>query len=225
VLRRPVTLLEPGLETLRSEIIAVSDVAFGTDTSGAWREKFSERFLSQLARFYLLEDDAGELIGWSGYRAKTVAGERVVYFASTGLLPSHQGLHLVPTVQRMAVGDEARRHPTRPVTLSVRTRSPVAYRLAEHTFGPDGVAPARDGEVPAERRAFARAMAAWIGPEPYDPVTSVVSGAYHSYGALYGEDPHLGDAVVDALFGRLAAEDALIVFGRGPAQPASAART
>jgi hypothetical protein len=207
--------LAADLGPLRDAIVAVSNQAFGTDTSPAWNEKFTERFLGELARFYVLEDGSGELIGWSGYRARTIAGERVVYFASTGLLPRFQGLRLIPAVQLLAVADEARRHPTRPVTLAVRTRSPHAYRLAARTFGDAGVAPTLDGAVPPDRRAFAQAMAAWIGPEPYDPATSVVAGAYRSYGALYGDDPRSGHAEVDALFGRLGPDDALLVFGCG----------
>lgn len=221
VVRRPTALLADGLQPLRDAILAVSNEAFGTDTEPAWTQKFTERFLGEPTRFYLLEDAAGELVGWSGYRARTIVGERVVYFASTGLLPRCQGHHLIPTVQLLAARDEARRHPTRPVTLAVRTRSPHAYRLALRTFGDNGVAPTLDGSVPHERRAFAQAMAVWLGPELYDPATSVVTGAYRSYGALYGEDPRSGDPAVDELFARLGSDDALLVFGNGAVVPAA----
>ena len=47
-------------------------------------------------------------------------------------------------------------------------------------------------------------------------VTSVVRGAYHSCGALYGVDPRSGHRDVDALFDRPAPDGAYLVFGIGP---------
>src|SRR5437867_3966661 len=82
-LQPPTALLSPGHERLRNGIVAVSDAAFGRSTVASWDEKFSPAFLGALARFYLLTDSDGALVGWSGYRTRTIAGERVVYFTST----------------------------------------------------------------------------------------------------------------------------------------------
>src|SRR5207244_10606254 len=94
-------------------------------------------FLRSLAVFFLIADGAGDLVGWSGYRTTTIEGERVLYFTSTGLLPRAQGHGLIPTLQRIVIADEARRHPNCPVTTIARPRNPHSYR---HTSTPIGTA-------------------------------------------------------------------------------------
>jgi len=209
----PAALLARRHCALRTEIVRVSDAAFGRDTASLWQTKFTTAFLRSLAAFFLIEDGAGDLVGWSGYRASTIEGERVLYFTSTGLLPRAQGHGLIPTLQRIVIADEARRHPHCPVTTIVRTRNPRSYRLAAKTFG-DEITPRLDGTVPVERRPFLSRVATWLGLSTFDPASAVVHNAYDVDGGLYGDDPRTGDPAVDALFERLAPNDALLICGR-----------
>src|SRR5207237_90217 len=87
----PAALLARRHCALRTEMVRVSDASFGRDTASLWQTKFTTAFLRSLAAFFLIEDGAGDLVGWSGYRASTIEGERVLYFTSTGLLPRAQG--------------------------------------------------------------------------------------------------------------------------------------
>ena len=201
---------------LRTEVVRVSDAAFGRDTASLWQAKFTTGFLRSLAAFFLIEDGAGDLVGWSGYRTTTIEGERVLYFTSTGLLPRAQGHGLIPALQRIVIADEARRHPDCPVTTVVRTRNPRSYVLAAKTFG-DEITPRLDGTVPVERRPFVSGVATWLGLSTCDPASAVVHNAYEVDGGLYGDDPRTGDPAIDALFERLAPNDALLICGRDTA--------
>jgi hypothetical protein len=211
-IRRPTRLLGPEHADLRRRIIAASDAAFGRDTEARWESKFTRRHLGSLARFYVLTERGDEVVGWSGYRAHTLAGVRVVYFASTGLLPRYQGRGAIPAVQRIALGQEARRHPLRPIAMAVRTRNPYSYRLMRRAFDEGPVIPALDGRVPEEHRALVAQIAAWLELSTLDPATAIVRDAYDSDG-LYERDPRSGDQEVDELFDRLGPADAYLVLG------------
>jgi len=188
---------------------------FGRDTASLWQTKFTTAFLRSLAAFFLIEDGAGDLVGWSGYRTTTIEGERVLYFTSTGLLPRAQGHGLIPALQRIVIADEAGGHPHCSVTPIVRTRNPRSYRLAAKTFG-DEITPRLDGTVPVERRLFLSRVATWLGLSTFDPASAVVHNAYDVAGGLYGDDPRTGDPAVDALFERLAPNDALLICAPMP---------
>jgi len=208
----PTVLLQDTYKALREEIVTVSDKAFGRSTAHLWEEKFTAGFLGALSRFYLVLDSDGALVGWSGYRARSIGKERIVYFASTGLLPRCQGHGLIRAVQRFAMARESRLHPFMHLSLAIRTRNPNAYCLALRTFGSDGVAPAIDGEVPIGRRAVVAAAASWLEFGRVDSATAIVRGAYPV--CLYGQDPQSSDAAVNGLFSRLNPNDALLILGR-----------
>jgi hypothetical protein len=208
----PLRLLDDAHQSTRSRIVAVSDAAFGTATDGLWRDKFTPEFLRALRRFYLLTDPDGTLVGWSGYRARTIRGERVVYFTSTGLVPRCQGMGLVPALQQAVVAREARRHPFQPITVAVRTRNPHSYRLAQQTFGDRPITPAIDGTVTRSRGEMAVDIARWLG-FAVDPDTAVARDAYDVGHPIYGNTPRSNDPAVNALFDTLYERDALLVLG------------
>jgi hypothetical protein len=210
----PTVLVASDHEDLRRAIVAVSDEAFGTRTARSWEQKFDVGFLGALTCFFLITDSDGVLVGWSGYRACSIAGERVVYFTSTGLLPCCQGCGLLRSVQRMAMAAEADRHPLRPVTLAIRTRNPHAYRLVTRVCGTGLVVPKLDGSVPVDCRTLVRDVASWLDLADVDPATAIVRGAYPNDKGLYGEEPRSSDSAVSNLFARLEPGDALLVLGR-----------
>ncbi len=212
VLDVPLTLLDDAHEATRRRIVDVSDAAFGTSTERRWRDKFTSEFLGALARFYLLTDATGALVGWSGYRAQTIENERVVYFTSTGLVPRCQGSGVIPALQRAVAADEARHHPLRPITLAVRTRNPHSYRLALRTFGNRPISPALDGTVPPARRTIVAGIGRWLGFD-VDPTTGVVPDAYDVDQGLYGRELRTAEPAINALFERLDTRDALLVLG------------
>ena len=207
----PTALLDSDYEELRETIVSVSDRAFGAATARSWSEKFTVDFLGGLSRFYLVADRDGALVGWSGYRARTIARERVIYFTSSGLLPEHQGCGIIPAVQRLAMEHEALRHPRLTITLAIRTRNPHAYRLATRTFPEGLVVPGLDGSVPAHRRPVVAAVASWLGLAEVDSSTAIARGAYPA-GGLYGSEPHCTDPAVNDLFARLGPQDAILVL-------------
>lgn len=84
-IRRPTELLGGEHASLRSEIVAVSDAAFGRSTVASWAQKYRPEYLGTPTRSHLLADPDRELVGWNGYRARTISGDRIVDFASTGL--------------------------------------------------------------------------------------------------------------------------------------------
>ena len=211
-LTAPTALLGAGLEEVRAAIVAVSDQAFGKPTRRSWDEKFTVGFLGGLRRFYLVTDRDGSLVGWSGYRVRTIAGERVVYFTSSGLLPRCQGSGVIPSVQRLALDLEDRRHPGCRLTLAIRTRNPRAYRLATQTFPNGVVVPGLDGRVPPGRRALVAAVASWLELSDVDPCTAIARGAYPVEGPLYGYEPRSRDPAVNDLFARLGPHDAILVL-------------
>ena len=208
----PTALLDAAHAELRATIVAVSDQAFGRPTARSWDDKFTVEFLGQLSRFYLVADGGGALVGWSGYRARTIARERIVYFTSSGLLPHCQGSGVIPSVQRLAMGQEARRHPGLPLTLAIRTRNPHAYRLATQRFPKGLVVPGLDGRVPAHRRAVVAAVASWLDLTDVDPATAIARGVYPIEGGLYGEEPRSGEPAINDLFARLGPQDAILVL-------------
>ena len=207
----PTAVLARHRDDLRAAIVAVADQAFGRATAASWDNKFSVGFLGALARFYLIAGPDGGLVGWSGYRARTFAGERVVYFTSTGLLPRCQGLGLIPSVQRLALADEGCTS-VGAATLAIRTRNPQAYRLAQQTFAAGRVVPARDGTVPLDRRPLLAAVASWLGMRDVDAATGIVPDAYPIEGGLYGQEPHSSEADVDRLFSGLDPQAALLIL-------------
>ena len=207
----PTALLDSEQEELREAIVSVSDRAFGAATARSWSDKFSVDFLGGLHRFYLVADEGGALVGWSGYRARTIGRERVLYFTSSGLLPEHQGCGLIPAVQHLAMEQEALRNPRLTLTLAIRTRNPHAYRLAMRTFPAGFVVPGLDGSVPAHRRAIVAAVASWLGLPEVDSSTAIARGAYPA-GGLYGSEPRCGDSAVNDLFARLGPQDAILVL-------------
>ena len=213
-LRTPLRLLDPQHAPLRTAIIDVSDEAFGTSTAHLWGAKFTPNFIQPLARFYLIIDPRARLVGWSGHRARTIAGERVVYFTSTGLVPKCQGQRLIPALQRIAVTREARRHPLRALTTVVRTRNPHSYQLAQRTFGNEPVAPDLNGHVPDERQGLVTAIASWLEFADIDASTARIRDAYNTEARLYGNEPRSGDPSIDQLFAQLDPHDALLVLGR-----------
>ena len=208
----PLTLLDDAHETTRRRIVDVSDAAFGTSTERLWRDKFTSAFLGSLSNFYFITDATGALVGWSGYRARTIENERVVYFTSTGLLPCRQGRGLIPALQHAVAAYEVRRCPFRPITLAVRTRNPHSYRLARRTFGNRPISPVLDGTVARPRRAMVAGIGRWLGFDA-DPTTAVVRDAYDIEHGLYGREPRTADPAINALFDRLAEHDALLVLG------------
>jgi GNAT superfamily N-acetyltransferase len=213
---RPNDLLGRHCGPLRDELISVSDQAFGTDTARTWHRRFEGDFFRRLDCFYLILDPHDALIGWSGYRAHTICGERVVYFDSTGLLPDHQGQGLIPRIQRAALELERSPDAARPINLVVRTRNQAAYRLAINTPRTEPVIPACDGIVPEPRRTLVAATASWLGQSPFDPTTGRVTGAYSDRPALYGPGCHtdVGDPQISRLFASLGPVDALLLFAR-----------
>jgi hypothetical protein len=210
----PTALVSVGGEELRRMIVAVADEAFGSSTSRLWEKKFDTDFLGALTRFYLVTDPDRLLVGWSGYRARSIAGERVVYFTSTGLLPRCQGHGLLRSIQLMVVAEEADQYPLEPITLAIRTRNPHAYRLVVRVCGSGLVVPKLDGSVPVDRRVLLGQVASWLDLVDVDPATAIVRGAYPNDQGLYGEEPRTGDRAVSDLFARLEAGDALLVLGR-----------
>ena len=219
-LLNPLDLIAEEHEPARTALVHTSDAAFGRATAVLWERKFMADFLGGLDAFFLIEDGGGGLIGWSGYRTTTVDGDTVIYFTSTGLLPTAQGRGLVPALQRHVIDREAAQGPGRPVTTAVRTRNPHSYRLATKTFGTEPVFPGLDGTVPPQRRRLVAGIASWLGVRDFDPVTARAPDAYQVDGGLYGNDPKTGDGAVDALFARLGASDALLVCGRRPPRAA-----
>jgi len=208
----PITLLDDEHANTRTTIVEVSDAAFGASTEQLWRNKFTAGFLGSLTRFYILTDTNDHIVGWSGYRARTINGERVIYFTSTGLLQICQGLGLIPALQRTVVASDARRHLLRAVTICVRTRNPHSYRLALVTFGNKPIVPTLHGSVAASRQRVVAAIGDWLGLD-IDPDTAVVTDAYDLEGALYGQEPQTADQAVNALFENLHPRDALLVLG------------
>jgi hypothetical protein len=208
------SLLDPEREDLRRAIVAVSDEAFGRPTTAAWRDKFTVDFLGSLSGFYLWSDADGELVGWSSYRATTIRDQRVVYFASTGLLPKWQGVGLVPRLQRAVLAAERSTHPDCRLTLAVRSRNTHAYRLMSSVLAGADVVPGLDGRVPAGCQPVVASVGAWLGVR-VDRATSVVTDAYpDDGGGLYGQEPRSRDPVVNALFARLGPADAFLMLAR-----------
>jgi hypothetical protein len=215
-LARPTDLLARDCAALRAALVEVSDEAFGSETAETWQRRFAGEFLARLRRFYLLFDASGALIGWSGYRADTIRGERIVYFDSSGLRPTHQGHGLIPLIQRAAIAEEKREHPVPALSLVIRTRNPLGYRVAMRAFGAEAVVPTLEGTVPEARRALVADTATWLGQHPFDPFTARISGAYGDRGPLYGPDraPLADNPDINRLFAALGPADALLVFAR-----------
>jgi hypothetical protein len=71
----PVQLLGRDNSDLRSNLVRISDEAFGTDTSALWEGKFTTDFLASLRAFFLIEDRNGRLLGWSGFRTGEAGGQ------------------------------------------------------------------------------------------------------------------------------------------------------
>jgi hypothetical protein len=207
-LLEPLALLGDDHALLRRRIMETSDQAFGRSTAASWSSKFTPSFLGQLAAFHLLFDGAGSLVGWSGHRAMTLDGRRVVYFASTGLVPGCQGHGTVPALQRAVLNNEFVRHGL-PVDLCVRTRNPNAYELV-CTLATGGVLPGCDGIVPTSERERLKAVADWLDVA-VDVRTAVVRDAYPA--PLYGVPPHSSHLDAESLMARLGPCDALIVIG------------
>jgi hypothetical protein len=207
-LLEPLALLGDGQAQLRRRIVETSDQAFGRSTATSWSSKFTRPFLGQLAAFHLLFDGSGSLVGWSGHRAMTLEGRRVVYFASTGLLPCWQGHGIVPSLQRTVLQNELVRHAL-PVDLCVRTRNPNAYELVCNlAAGP--VLPGSDGIVPVTERSRMKAVADWLDVA-VDVRTAVVRDAYPE--PLYGVSPHSSHPDAEVVMARLGPCDALLVIG------------
>jgi hypothetical protein len=207
-LDNPLELLDDRSAGLRAELLRVSNTAFGRDTSLLWKRKFSADFLGPLSSFYLIRDSVRNLIGWSGYRTAVLDGHQIVYFTSTGLVPSAQGHGLGSAFLTAVISAVAESRPSAPVATVVRTRNPHSYQLARKTFGPE-IFPRVDGYVPAHRHTLMAAIASWLGFAAFDPSTGRVTGAYSD--DLYGDQPRTEDVAVDRLFATLGRHDAFLI--------------
>ena len=200
----------------RAELVSVSDAAFGTDSSDSWERRFEGSFFEHLKCLYLIFDPDDTLVGWSSYRAETIAGDRVVYFVSTGLSPRHQGRGLIPVLHGRALEHEQASHPSAAVTLVVRTRNPAAYRLMMNTPRTEPVIPDLNGRVPPTRLELVTETAQWLEQDQFDPTTSRCLNAYADRPALYGADgaPVVSDPAITQLFASLGPNDAFLLFAR-----------
>jgi hypothetical protein len=210
----PRELLAPAARSLRAGIVEASDAAFGRPTADSWGRKFTESFLGPLSAFFVLRGPGRRIVGWSCYRATTMGKDRVVYFGTTGIVPDLQGLGVVPALQRQVLAEQWHLAPEARRALAVRTRSPWAYHLMRGMFERGTTSPGTDGRVQCDEAGLVSQVAAWLELSAFDPATGVQKGAYAAEGGLYGVDPRSGEVAVNALFGRLGPEDAVLVLTR-----------
>lgn len=204
---RPRVATEP--TTGPAALAEVARAAFGTDAAADIVDHL-EGFEVAVTR-----DGIGRPLAATSFRR----GPGFVFFGPTATLPEAQRRGLVPRLQRRVLLPELLRRPWRPIHHVIRTRSPVALRLSERTFGRDRVDPCRDGRPPgAEAARIAETVADWLGQrDALEPATLRLRGAYAGLGTLYAPDrePSSDDPSIDRWFAeRLAPNDALLVVGK-----------
>ena len=210
-LRRPTDFLEPRFEAWREAVVAASSSAFGSDMSAVWVKRFGGDFFLNLHRFVLVFDANDQLIGSGGYRARTILGQRAVYFESSSVIPSHRGHGVVGQLQLDALAVESASSGL-PVQLVFRTRNPVAFSITLRRFG-DLVTPDLTGAVPHESQEFFAAAGEWLHFNGLDPATGRDVGAYDGRPPLYpvGEEPMSTNEKVNKFIAQLGPADGLMV--------------
>jgi hypothetical protein len=211
-LRNPVDLLEPRFGPWRDAIVAVSTGAFGTDMSGVWSDRFAGDFLQKLFRWLLVFDADDNFVASAGYRATTIDGNRLAYWETSSVLPSHRGHGTVNQLEVAALALESKLSGL-PAWLVTRTRSPVAYRMHLRRFG-DALCPQPSGSVPEQLRELFTAAADWLGLAGLDATTGRIAGTYSGRPPLYprGEEPVSSNQDVNEFMATLGPEDGLLLL-------------
>ncbi len=206
-------------QTLLRPLIAASSAAFGVDTSAAWQDRLEAGWFDRITRLVLITDRRGDVVGWTSYRRVDLAGRRVLYMDTTGIVPEHQRHRLIPRIQSRLVLRTLAARPWHSLYVVYRTRNPVVWRGLRRTIGRSAVAPPLHGDPPAWARAVATAVHSHLAePGELDARTLAVRGAYARRGAaLYGESetPRSGDPDTDRYFDeRLGPSDAFFIVVR-----------
>lgn len=187
-------LSQPLQATLLDAFAGVTDEIYRADTSFHWRSR-PDYFDGVHGLWLVFNGDM--LCGFTAARHFREAGERILYIDNLNLRPSARPVVGDLTLGGMLVYEmlkEAFPIGGRPMSVVFRTQNPNVYRLG-FTVLPEGMAPRLRGASPRDperSRRVLQAMANRLSPgRPYDPVTSVIKGAYA--GCLYGRP--VGQAV------------------------------
>jgi hypothetical protein len=194
----------------------ISSIAFGLDTAPYWRERHAEGFFDKTTEFTLIVNEAKRLVGWATFRAFTVTGHRCLYLDSTGVLPKFQSRGLISRIQGYAIIREFLKIPVRPLYLTLRTESPVIYRMLVGV-GSTNIFPQPAVSVPQTVREVGSETARILGQ--YEKLIEAELRIEHAYVELYGRDdeslPASGDPELDRFFRQqLGLDDAFIVVAR-----------
>jgi hypothetical protein len=144
-------------QTLLRPLIAASSAAFGVDTSAAWQDRLEAGWFDRITRLVLITNQRGDVVGWTSYRRVDLAGRRVLYMDTTGIVPEHQRHQLTPRIQSRLVLRTLAARPWHSLYVVYRTRNPVVWRGLRRTIGRSAVAPPLHGDPPAWARAVATA--------------------------------------------------------------------
>lgn len=184
----PAKRLSKPLQAMLLEAFAsVTDELYQADTSFHWRGR-PDYFVGVRGLWMVFNGDV--LSGFAASRYFVEAGERILYIDNLNLRPSAR-----PVVGQLTIGGmlvfemlkESFPIIGRPMSVVFRTQNPNVYRLG-FTVLPEAMAPRLRGAQPrdpARSRRVLEAMANRLSPgRVYDPITSVIKGAYA--GRLYG---------------------------------------
>lgn len=208
------------VQVLADALTPLANEVFERDMSGYWRgEVFSDVF-QQRARFFLLGNSHGELVGWSGYW-RVPSDVPCLFFDVTAMRSDVQGGRVATRVYIRALAREFARHPLRTLYLTGHTQNPVVYAMQQRAMGEFNVYPRHGAPIPPRIREVADSVAKWSmnwlratgleQPMAFDADTLVLRGAYpHSIHG--GGRPSSGDDTIDSWFVDLLRDEDCLVF-------------
>ncbi|MGS1000686.1 hypothetical protein [Burkholderia glumae] len=198
-------------------LVPVTTRAFGADMTPYWRLRQEQGYFSRLREFTVIEDAAGQMVGWTGYsviRADTCV---TLYIDSTGMVPSHQSGGVMRQLlrARLRLAHAELKAGTTQLFAAARSESPIFYKLLRKVLGGSQLHPQVGASAPAAFLECGRRLAAWLGQaELLEPDSLVLRNAYTMVDELYGELPSTGDAELDRLFrDKLGPRDAYLLIG------------
>ena len=140
-LRQPGALSENDLAALHKLLTPLAERIFRGDWSRHFEGERQRRTFKKRRRFYVVVSETDHVVGWSGYYAKHVGRDTLLYFDIAAVDADHRSSGVFGDIYGRAIAQEWTHRPWNRMWVVGFTQNPVVYAMQLHTLGRDNVYP------------------------------------------------------------------------------------